>query len=173
MQKPFVASALLSAALLTSCGGANPPSNTSARNSNATANSAQTSIQHGPSTQNPGIASSHGGGASGANASAPSAPATSPVATPELDAKIEKAEAKAKAAGAGDSDKKAAAAAYFERANFFRDAGDPKLYRFALRDYRIGLRYDPSANEPRARMDEIVKIYQSMGRPVPDLGNEQ
>lgn len=172
MQKPFVASALLSAALLTSCGGANPPSNTPARNSNATANSAQTSIQHGPSTQNPGIATSHGGGAAGANASAPSAPATAPVATPELDAKIQKAEAKAKAAGAGDADKKAAAAAYFERADFFRDAGDPKLYRFALRDYRIGLRYDPSAKESRSKMDEIVKIYQMMGRPVPDLGNE-
>ena len=173
MQKPFVASALLSAALLTSCGGANPPSNTAARNSNATANSAQTSIQHGPSTQNPGIASSHGGGASGANAAAaPSSAATAPVATPELDAKIEKAEAKAKAAGAGDPDRKAAAAAYFERADFFRDQGDPKLYRFALRDYRIGLRYDPGAKESRARMDEIVKIYQMMGRPVPELGNE-
>jgi hypothetical protein len=171
MQKPFVASALLSAALLASCGGANPPSNTAARNSNATANSAQTSIQHGPSTQNPGIATSHGG-ASGANAAAPTGPATAPVATPELDAKIQKAEAKARAAGAGDSDKRAAAAAYFERADFFRDAGDPKLYRFALRDYRIGLRYDPSAKEPRAKMDEIVKIYQGMGRPVPDLGNE-
>ncbi|HEX8293648.1 MAG TPA: hypothetical protein VF570_17935 [Pyrinomonadaceae bacterium] len=172
MQKPFAAPALLCAALLTSCGGANPPSNTSARNSNATANGAQTSIQHGPSTQNPGIAPSHGGAAVGANPSAPSAPTTAPVATPEFDAKIQKAEARAKAAGAGDADKKAAAAAYFERADFFRDAGDPKLYRFALRDYRIGLRYDPGAKEPRARMDEIVKIYQMMGRPVPELGNE-
>jgi hypothetical protein len=90
-----------------------------------------------------------------------------------LDAKIEKAEAKAKAAGAGEADKKAAAAAYFERADFFRDQGNPSLYRFALRDYRIGLRYDPSASGPRRRMDEIVQIYQSMGRPVPDLGNEQ
>lgn len=167
MQKPFVASALLSAMLLTSCGG-DAPAPTAARNSNAPANSAQTSIGHGVSpSSNLGPASSHGGGAPGASPSA-----TSPVATPELDAKIEKAEAKARAAGAGEADKKAAAAAYFERANFFRDAGDPKLYRFALRDYRIGLRYDPSAKEPRARMDEIVSIYQSMGRPVPDLGNE-
>jgi hypothetical protein len=171
MHKPFVPAALLSAALLSSCGGADAPSNASARNSNAPANSAQTSIAHGPSTQNPGIVSSHGGGASGANAS-PSSPATAPVATPELDAKIQKAEAKAKAAGAGEAEKKAAAAAYFERADYFRDAGDPKLYRFALRDYRIGLRYDPSAKGPRAKMDEIVSIYQAMGRPVPDLGNE-
>jgi len=99
-------------------------------------------------------------------------PTTAPVDTPELDSKIEKAEAKAKAAGASEADKKAAAAAYFERADFYREQGDPKLYRYALRDYRIGLRYDPSAKEPRAKMDEIVAIYQQMGRPVPDLGNE-
>ena len=172
MQKPFVVSALLSAALLTACGGANPPSNTSTQTSNAPSNNAQTSIAHGTSPSgNLGVASSHGGGG-GATAPASQSTATPPVATPEMDAKIEKAEAKAKAAGASDADKKAAAAAYFERANFFRDQGDPKLYRFALRDYRIGLRYDPSAKEPRARMDEIVQIYQSMGRPVPDLGNE-
>jgi hypothetical protein len=132
-------------------------------------NNAQTSIAHGiNSSGNLGVTSSHGG----ASAPASSSPNTAPVATPELDAKIEKAEAKAKAAGASDADKKAAATAYFERADFFRDQGDPKLYRFALRDYRIGLRYDPSAKEPRAKMDEIVQIYQSMGRPVPDLGNE-
>ena len=167
MQKYFVAPALLAAALLTSCDG-DAPHPTAARNSNAPANNSQTSIAHGTSpSSNLGAASSHGGGASGASSSA-----TAPVATPELDAKIEKAEARAKAAGAGEADKKAAASAYFERADFFRDQGDPKLYRFALRDYRIGLRYDPTAKEPRAKMDEIVRIYESMGRPVPDLGNE-
>ena len=169
MPKHFAASALLSALLLSACGGANPPSNTSTKTSNTPSGNAQTSIAHGTSpSSNLGATSSHGGGA----ASGASSPATAPVATPGLDAKIEKAEAKAKAAGAGEADKKAAAAAYFERADFFRDQGDPKLYRFALRDYRIGLRYDPQAREPRAKMDEIVRIYESMGRPVPDLGNE-
>ena len=169
MHKYFAAPALLAAALLASCGGDAPPP-TAARNSNAPANSSQTSIAHGTSpSSNLGPASSHGGGT---GASGASSPATAPVATPELDAKVEKAEARAKAAGAGEADKKAAASAYFERADFFRDQGDPKLYRFALRDYRIGLRYDPTAREPRAKMDEIVRIYESMGRPVPDLGNE-
>jgi hypothetical protein len=116
-----------------------------------------------------GVATSHGGAPqSGANSSA-----KPPVETPEMDAKIEKAEAKAKAAGAGDADKKAAARAYFERANFFRDQGSPSLYKFALRDYRVGLRYDPTDKDARAKMDEIVEIYKSMGRPVPELGNEQ
>lgn len=171
MYKPFVPALLLSAALLSSCGGA--PAPMAARNTNAPAtNNSQTSIAHGTGpASNLGPASAHGGAAApGGGAPASN---TAPVATPELDAKIEKAEAKAKAAGAGEADKKAAASAYFERADFFRDQGDPRLYRFALRDYRVGLRYDPSAKEPRAKMDEIVKIYESMGRPVPDLGNEQ
>ncbi|HEX8146696.1 MAG TPA: hypothetical protein VF591_05925 [Pyrinomonadaceae bacterium] len=167
MHKPFVASFLLSAALLTSCGG-NAPAPTAPRNANTQAANAQTSIQHGPSSSNLGAASSHGGAAAPGAASSN----TAPVATPELDAKIGKAEAKARAAGAGEADKKAAAAAYFERADFFREQGDPRLYRFALRDYRIGLRLDPSAKEPRAKMDEIVRIYEGMGRPVPDLGSE-
>ena len=172
MRKLYPASALAAAsALLVSCGGANPPANTAARNSNAASGNAQTSIQHGTSPSgNLGVASSHGGGAGGAGAGASAAKA--PVETPELDAKIQKAEAKAKAAGASEADRKAAAAAYFERADFYRDQGMPTLYKFALRDYRIGLRYDPSAGAPREKMDEIVKIYQSMGRPVPDLGNE-
>jgi hypothetical protein len=172
MQKLFLGSALAASALLASCGGANPPAATSKQNSNASANAAQTSIQHGTGPSNLGVASSHGDG-SDAPASAGGASSPKPsVATPELDAKIEKAEAKAKAAGASEADKKAAAAAYFERADFFRDQGSPQLYKFALADYRRGLRYDSSASGPRERMDEIVQIYQSMGRPVPDLGNE-
>jgi hypothetical protein len=173
MQKLFLGTALAASALLASCGGANPPAaTTSNQNSNTSANAAQTSIQHGTSPSNLGVASSHGGGSeTPAAAGGASSPKPS-VATPELDAKIEKAEAKAKAAGASEADKKAAAVAYFERADFFRDQGSPQLYKFALADYRRGLRYDSSASGPRERMDEIVQIYKSMGRPVPDLGNE-
>lgn len=178
MYKLFVGSLLGCAALLASCGGANAPvANTSNRNANAPANNSQTSLQHGTSpTANLGVTSSHGGGGGAADSAAGGGAASSttpPVQTTELDAKIQKAEAKAQAGGASQSDKKAAAAAYFERADFYREQGLPTLYKFALRDYRIGLRYDPSASGPRERMDEIVKIYQSMGRPVPTLGNEQ
>ena len=176
MRKLSIATALAASALLAACGGANPPVATSTQNSNAQANSSRTSLQHGTSpSANLGVASSHGGG--GGDAAAAGAGAASatkaPVETPELDAKIEKAEAKAKASGASEADKKAAAAAYFERADFYREQGSPMLYKFALRDYRIGLRYDPAAKESRAKMDEIVGIYKSMGRPVPELGNEQ
>ncbi len=94
------------------------------------------------------------------------------LATPELDTKIEKAENKAKASSASEADKLAAAAAYVERANVYRDAGQPVLYKFALGDYRRALRYQPNNEEARAKMDEIVGIYNSMGRPVPTNGNE-
>jgi hypothetical protein len=93
--------------------------------------------------------------------------------TPELDAKIAKAEVKAKASGATDADKKAAAAAYVERADVYYSAQQPMLYKFALGDFRRALRYDPGNEEARAKMDQIVSIYQSMGKPVPTNGQQQ
>jgi hypothetical protein len=161
MRKPAHITALAACALAAAaaCGAPGPTPKTT--NTNSASSNAQTSIQHGtsPSTD-AGVASSHGG------ATQPGAPAAGsatkpPVETPEMDAKIEKA------------DKKAAARAYFERANFFRDQGSPALYKFALADYRRGLRYDPTDAEARTKMDEIVDIYKSMGRPVPELGNDQ
>jgi hypothetical protein len=92
--------------------------------------------------------------------------------TAALDKKVEQAEIKAKAPSATPADKQAAAAAYLERANVFYTAGNPSLYKFALRDFRRTLRYDPNNAEARAKQQQITEIYQSMGRPVPDLGNE-
>ena len=93
--------------------------------------------------------------------------------TAALDKKVEQAEIKAKAPGATQADKQAAAAAYLERANVFYNAGNPTLYKFALRDFRRTLRYDPENAEARAKRDQIVDIYtNSLNRPVPDLGNE-
>ena len=170
MRKPALITALAACALAAACGAPGPT--VKSTNTNSASSNTQTSIQHGTNpSSNAGVAASHGGEA---QPGAPAASATKPpVATPELDAKIEKAEAKAKSAGAGDADKKAAARAYFERANFYRDQGSPALYKFALADYRRGLRYDPSDADARSKMDEIVEIYKSMGRPVPELGNEQ
>ena len=167
MRKPAILLTLSACALAAACGAPGPTAKTTT-NTNSQASNAQTSIQHGTDPSSSGVAASHGGGASsGASATKP------PVETPAMDAKIEKAEAKAKAAGASDADKKAAARAYFERADFFRGEGSPVLYKFALADYRRGLRYDPADADARAKMDEIVDIYKRMGRPVPELGNEQ
>ena len=162
---------LLACALAPACGGGAPTATTNTGN----ASRANSAPKNGAGTGEVGVVTSHGGGsAAPAAGSGPGGAADkAPVATPELDAKIQKADAKAKAAGASDADKKAAAAAYFERADFFRDQGMPQLYKFALRDYRVGLRLDPSNADARAKAEEIVQIYRGMGRPVPELGNEQ
>lgn len=161
-------------ALASACGdggGRRTATNTATKNSNQSSK-AETTLAHGPSSGSvPPVASGHGGASATAPASA-GATAKPSLETPELDDRIQKAEAKAKASGASSADKKAAADAYLARANMYRDAGNPALYKFALGDYRRALRYDPANAEAKAKMDEIVSIYQGMGRPVPDNGNE-
>ncbi|HYG09363.1 MAG TPA: hypothetical protein VD835_05275 [Pyrinomonadaceae bacterium] len=154
--------------------GCGSQSNTN--NTSGTANSNASAISRPAQPADlPPVSSAHGGSTtSSAPAANNAGGSTKPggVDTSALDAKIEKADAKAKAAGATQADKNAAAAAYLERGNLYRDAGQPMLYRFALGDYRHALRYQPDNAEAREKMNEIVSIYQSMGRPVPDNGIE-
>lgn len=114
---------------------------------------------------------------SGSTDSAP--PAQSPAANEQTgidtsvqDAKIAQAEAKAKAKNATQADKLAAAAAYMERADIFMQSGRPPLYKYALRDYRRTLRYQPDNRQAQDSINTLVAIYKQLGRPVPDLGNE-
>lgn len=172
--KKLIASITLAAAAVatTACGPAATSEN-GGRSANASASPAAGSAGGANRAELPPAASAHGGG--GGSAAPPGAPAPPASGQPEmdtaaLDAKVKIAEAKAKVAGASEADKKAAAAAYVERGNVFRDAGQPQLYKFALGDYRRALRYDPGNAEARAKMDEIVAIYQGMGRPVPTNG---
>ena len=171
----------LAACALTACG---PQSTDSNGNSSRAADTTAASPIN-PSVPNAGAASQSGlppvtSAHGGAQPQAPAAgggvdagAAKPSVNTAELDAKIEKADAKAKAGAASDADKKAAAAAYVERGNVYYSAGSPALYKFALGDFRRALRYDPANDEARAKLDQIVQIYQSLGRPVPTNGTEQ
>jgi tetratricopeptide (TPR) repeat protein len=164
---------LLALCACAACGSSQQPTsnaaNSSASSSEATQNRAQTVVV-------PPVASAHGSGG-GSVAPSPQAGATSAekpsIPTPELDAKIAKAEAKAKATKASDADKRTAASAYVERANVYYTAQQPMLYKFALGDFRRALRYDPNNTEARTKMDQIVSIYQSMGKPVPTNGLDQ
>ncbi len=118
------------------------------------------------------VASSHGGGDNAGASSNTPAQDKPPVETPELDAKIDKAAAKAKEAAASAADKKAAVAAYMERGNFFYNASDKRLYRYALGDFRRALRYEPDNAEAKEKIEMIESIYKSLGRPVPNNGLE-
>lgn len=118
------------------------------------------------------IAPAHGGGSTTsapAASNTASAPEETGMDTSALDAKIAKAEEKATAQNATEADKLAAAAAYLERADIFMNAGKPTLYKYALRDYRRTLRYQPDNKQAQDSANMIVSIYKSMGRPVPEL----
>lgn len=143
--------------------GATATSKTSSQNLNAPAPDAAPPIVSAHGTALPAM---NNGNATNASASKPD------VDTAALDAKIAKAERKAKAQKASEADKQRAAAAYLERGNIFYNAQQPSLYKFALRDLRRALRYEPDNTEAREKVDTIVSIYQSMNRPVPELGNE-
>jgi len=155
------------------CGS--PSSNTN--NGGAANNSNASSARATDAGAIPPVSSAHGGTTAAASPVAPASGASGGASKPNIDTaalddKIEKAEAKAKAGGASQADKSAAAAALLERGNLYRDAGQPALYKFALGDYRRALRYQPDNAEAREKMNEIVSIYQSMGRPVPTNGSD-
>jgi hypothetical protein len=165
----FASSALLALAAFAGCASSSTNANTSNSSANQSTQTAKTQT-----VVVPPVSSAHGTtAATPAQASGASVSEKPSVATPELDAKIAKADAKAKATSATDADKKAAAAAYIERANIYYSAQQPQLYKFALGDFRRALRYDPNNSEARGKMDQIVSIYQSMGRPVPTNGLDQ
>ena len=170
MPKLLLPSALAACALLATCGGS-PPANTSRQNSNSTANGSQSNVGAGGATTNGvGVVSSHCG--VGAAPAADGGSDRSLVDTSELDARIKKAAEKAKAAGASAADKKAAADAYLARANVYWSAGQPRLYKYALADFRQVLKYDPDNDEARQKIDTIEGIYKSMGRPIPEVSQE-
>ncbi|MCA1635197.1 MAG: tetratricopeptide repeat protein [Acidobacteria bacterium] len=166
----------LGLSLLISACGSTEPASRSNQNSGAADNTSRAEKPVGNTSREVGVSSSHGGGGGGASTTA--APAAGGDAdkslanTAEYDARIVKASAKADAPGASETDKKTAAEAYLARANVYRDAGNPKLYKFALGDYRRVLRYQPDNREAKEKMDEIVSIYEGLGRPVPTNGLE-
>jgi hypothetical protein len=87
------------------------------------------------------------------------------------DDRVRRAVIKASAPRAGRSLRRRAAAALLERANFFLDQGMPAFYKYALGDYRHVLRFRPGNAEAKERSEEIVSIYEKLGRPVPQNGN--
>ena len=58
------------------------------------------------------------------------------------------------------------------RGNFYYNAQDTRLYRYALGDFRRALRYEPDNAEAKEKIEMIESIYRSLGRPVPNNGLE-
>lgn len=186
MRRLIATHALFAAALLSSsCSG--PATAPEPASQNAAASRAT------PQAPPPSVVSSHGDGAAPAlsgNAAAPPSGANvnantnsnanageqaerKLVNTAALDEKISKALARAKRPNASAAERREAAGAYLERGNVYYSAGNPRLYKYALADFNSALLYEPSGAEAKAKRDEILRIYRDMGRPVPQVSNEQ
>jgi TolA-binding protein len=83
---------------------------------------------------------------------------------------IEKAEKDYKAKSTDANAKEVLATAYFTRAFALTDAAQ---YSAALGDFRKGLKLNPDDKKAKDMHDQIVGIYEGMGRPVPKEGEEK
>jgi TolA-binding protein len=108
--------------------------------------------------------------ANSASSNSGGSPMSKAVDVSKLTENIEKAEKEFKAKPKDEKAKTALAAAYFERAFALTDAAQ---YSAALGDFRKGLKLNPNDKEAKEMHDQIVGIYESMGRPAPKEGEEK
>lgn len=89
--------------------------------------------------------------------------------TGEYDAAITSAEKALNAKPSDESLKLALGAAYLKRATALTEK---RQYASALGDYRRTLKYDPSNVEAKQWIEQIINIYNSIGRSYPAEGEE-
>jgi tetratricopeptide (TPR) repeat protein len=89
--------------------------------------------------------------------------------TKELDSAIASAEAALKSKPGDDAAKKALGDAYFKRGEALKDA---RQYASALGDYRRAVKNDPSNAAAKNWIEQIIMIYDSLGRESPPEGQE-
>lgn len=82
---------------------------------------------------------------------------------------IEKAKAAYDKNTKNEEAKNALTKAYFERAFALTNAAQ---YRAALGDFRKGLKLDPNDEKAKSMHDEIIRIFESIGREPPKEGEE-
>ena len=92
-----------------------------------------------------------------------------PIDTRSFDADIANAEKSLKSKANDAGAKKTLADAYYKRAVALTEA---RQYASALGDYRRTLKYDPDNAQAKEWVDQIVSIYDSMGRESPPEGQE-
>jgi tetratricopeptide (TPR) repeat protein len=122
----------------------------------------QTAIAHGPQIQMQNPSESNGGKSKWTQSG-------DPIDTTGYDAAIIAAERAFGAKPTNDTVKSTLAAAYLKRAVALTDA---RQYAAALGDYRRCLKYDPSNVEAKDWIEQIISIYESIGRESPRVGEE-
>jgi len=92
-----------------------------------------------------------------------------PIDTSKLDTSVAAAEKAFKVKQNDAAAKQALSDAYLNRAMALTDA---RQYASALGDFRRALKYDPSSEEAKTWIDQIIKIYDSMNKEYPKEGEE-
>ena len=92
-----------------------------------------------------------------------------PIDTKKFDTAIAAAEIALRKSPNDEKAKKALAEAYFDRAEALTKA---RQYASALGDYRRTVKYDPSNEEAKGWIDQIINIYNSINREYPKEGEE-
>lgn len=103
------------------------------------------------------------------SSSSMSSPNQQAIDVSEMTAKIEKADKAYKAKSSDPQAKETLAAAYFDRAFALTKAAQ---YRAALGDFRKGLKLNPNDKEAKDMHDQIISIFESIGREAPKEGEE-
>ena len=88
---------------------------------------------------------------------------------PRFDSEIKQAETKQKANPKDETLKKSLAEAYVKRGIALTDA---RQYASALGDYRRALKLDPTNEEAKKWIEQIISIYESINRSYPSEGEE-
>lgn len=127
----------------------------------------ETVIAHSSENQPP--ASMPGGNATAPGSKGKWTQSGDPIDTKEFDASIAAADKEVKAKPADAAAKKALGDAYMKRAVALTDA---RQYASALGDYRRALKNDPENAEAKNWIDQIIMIYDSLGRTPPPEGEE-
>lgn len=103
------------------------------------------------------------------NSSSGGSPMQKAVDVSAMTADIDKAEKEYKAKSNDAKAKETLAAAYFKRAFALTEAAQ---YRAAIGDFRKGLNLNPNDKEAKDMHDQIISIFQSIGREPPKEGEE-
>ncbi len=92
-----------------------------------------------------------------------------PIDTTELDKGIQQAQVKLKPNPKDETLKTSLADAYVKRGMALTDA---RQYASALGDYRRALKLDPTNEEAKKWIEQIISIYESINRSYPNEGEE-
>jgi len=158
----FLTLALLATAACSNAGKPLPDTpNTAA--SNRTTEKRETAIAHSLEKQTPPA------GANSSDGKSKWTQGGDAIDTKEFDAAIASATAAQAKNPSDQAAKKALSEAYYKRADALTKA---RQYASALGDYRKSLKHDPSNADAKNWIDQIIMIYDSLGREAPPEGQE-